>query len=114
MDLGHVVQDMGPDVDVRFEEGQLPEIMNALTIDHKGENEEDSIAITLEVALHRGDKTVRTIAMSSTDGIQRGMEVVNTDKPISVPVGNATLGRVFNVLVETIDLKGQIPESDLR
>src|SRR5699024_7841193 len=58
--------------------------------------------------------TVRTIAMSSTDGIQRGMEVVNTGKPISVTVGNATLGRVFNVLGETIDLKGQIPESELR
>src|SRR5699024_6409111 len=114
MALGHVVQVMGPVVDVRFEEGQLPELMNALTIDHKGETEEDSIALTLEVALHRGDNTVRTIAMSSTDGIQRGMEVVNTGKPISVPVGNATLGRVFNVLGETIDLKGQIPESELR
>ncbi|CAD2072173.1 ATP synthase subunit beta [Phocicoccus schoeneichii] len=113
MALGHVVQVMGPVVDVRFEEGELPELMNALTIDHKEEGQQ-AIELTLEVALHRGDNIVRTIAMSSTDGLQRGMEVVNTGNPISVPVGNITLGRVFNVLGEHIDLGEPIPETELR
>src|SRR5699024_5770271 len=113
MALGHVVQVMGPVVDVRFEEGELPELMNALTINHKEEGQQ-AIELTLEVALHRGDNIVRTIAMSSTDGLQRGMEVVNTGNPISVPVGNITLGRVFNVLGEHIDLGEPIPETELR
>ena len=113
MALGHVVQIMGPVVDVRFEEDELPALMNALTIDHKEEGQQ-AIALTLEVALHRGNNIVRTIAMSSTDGLQRGMEVVNTGKPISVPVGNVTLGRVFNVLGEHIDLGEPIPETELR
>ena len=65
-----------------------------------------SINLTLEVALHLGDDTVRTIAMSSTDGLTRGTEVLDTGAPISVPVGECTLGRVFNVLGETIDLGG--------
>ena len=68
-----------------------------------------SINLTLEVALHLGDDTVRTIAMSSTDGLTRGTEVTDTGAPISVPVGDVTLGRVFNVLGETIDLGEEIP-----
>ncbi|GMA50935.1 ATP synthase subunit beta [Alicyclobacillus contaminans] len=103
MNKGQVVQVMGPVVDVRFAEGQLPAINNALRIDHDGEV---SIHLTLEVALHLGDNVVRTVAMSSTDGVVRGMEVTDTGRPISVPVGQGTLGRIFNVLGETIDEQG--------
>ncbi|MCK1975849.1 F0F1 ATP synthase subunit beta [Jeotgalicoccus huakuii] len=113
MALGQVVQIMGPVVDVRFNEGELPEINNALTvkIDIAGS---EPISLTLEVALHRGDNIVRTIAMSSTDGLRRGAEVVNTGAPISVPVGENTLGRVFNILGENIDLGEPIPASERR
>ncbi len=111
MNKGHVVQVMGPVVDVKFQSGQLPELNNALTIDaHVGNVD---IKLTLEVALHLGDDTVRTIAMSSTDGVTRGIEVTDSGAPISVPVGNATLGRVFNVLGEAIDLQDEIP-ADVR
>lgn len=103
MSKGHVTQVMGPVVDVKFEEGQLPDIYNALTIQASGEDQVE-IDLTLEVALHLGDDTVRTIAMSSTDGVKRGMTVENTGGPISVPVGEVTLGRVFNVLGDKIDL----------
>ncbi|MED4799542.1 F0F1 ATP synthase subunit beta [Bacillus atrophaeus] len=105
MKKGRVSQVMGPVVDVRFEDGHLPEIYNAIKVSQPatGENEV-GIDLTLEVALHLGDDTVRTIAMASTDGIQRGMEAVDQGSPISVPVGNVTLGRVFNVLGENIDL----------
>ena len=112
MNKGHVVQVMGPVVDVKFESGQLPNLNNALKVAHRGENVE--INLVLEVALHLGDDTVRTIAMSSTDGLTRGTEAFDTGAPISVPVGNVTLGRVFNVLGETIDLGEAIPESSRR
>lgn len=110
MHKGRVIQVMGPVVDVKFENGHLPEIYNALRISKKASNESEvDINLTLEVALHLGDDTVRTIAMASTDGLTRGTEVVDTGAPISVPVGEATLGRVFNVLGEPIDLKDEIP-----
>ncbi len=112
MNKGHVVQVMGPVVDVKFESGQLPRLNNALKIAHRDESVE--INLTLEVALHLGDDTVRTIAMSSTDGLTRGIEVTDAGAPISVPVGDVTLGRVFNVLGETIDLGEEIPASDRR
>ena len=112
MNKGRVVQVMGPVVDVKFESGQLPNLNNALKVAHRGENVE--INLVLEVALHLGDDTVRTIAMSSTDGLTRGAEALDTGAPISVPVGNVTLGRVFNVLGETIDLGEAIPESSRR
>jgi F-type H+-transporting ATPase subunit beta len=96
---------MGPVVDVRFPEGQLPAINNALRIDYDGEV---PVHLTLEVALHLGDNVVRTVAMSSTDGLVRGMEVIDTGRPISVPVGPETLGRILNVLGESIDEKGPI------
>jgi F-type H+-transporting ATPase subunit beta len=88
----------------------LPAIYNAIKVSQpaSGENEV-SIDLTLEVALHLGDDTVRTIAMASTDGIQRGMEAVDTGAPISVPVGDVTLGRVFNVLGDKIDLNEPLP-----
>ncbi|CEA03322.1 ATP synthase subunit beta [Jeotgalicoccus saudimassiliensis] len=113
MALGQVVQVMGPVVDVRFNEGELPEINNALVVKIDNANSEP-ISLTLEVALHRGDNIVRTIAMSSTDGLRRGAEVENTGSPITVPVGEVTLGRVFNVLGEHIDLDGPIPASERR
>ncbi|WP_042143854.1 F0F1 ATP synthase subunit beta [Paucisalibacillus sp. EB02] len=104
MSLGHVTQVMGPVVDVKFEDGKLPEIYNALTVKLvEG-------TLTLEVALHLGDNSVRTIAMASTDGLQRGMQVENLGRPISVPVGDVTLGRVFNVLGDKIDLDPELPE----
>ncbi|WP_075983180.1 F0F1 ATP synthase subunit beta [Bacillus massilinigeriensis] len=110
MNKGRVLQIMGPVVDVKFESGQLPEIYNALKIVNKASNESEvDINLTLEVALHLGDDTVRTIAMSSTDGLTRGSEVEDTGKPISVPVGDVTLGRVFNVLGDNIDLNEPVP-----
>jgi len=115
MSKGRVLQIMGPVVDVKFESGHLPAIYNALRISSKASNaSEVDINITLEVALHLGDDTVRTIAMSTTDGLTRGIEVEDTGAPISVPVGDVTLGRVFNVLGETIDLDPAIPASERR
>ncbi|PWA11876.1 F0F1 ATP synthase subunit beta [Pueribacillus theae] len=114
MSNGRVVQVMGPVVDVKFDSDALPELNNALKINYKAQSESEAdIDLTLEVALHLGDDTVRTVAMSSTDGVRRGMEVVNTGGPISVPVGDVTLGRVFNVLGEKIDLDEDIP-ADVR
>lgn len=105
MKKGRVSQVLGPVVDVRFEDGHLPEIYNAIKISHKAQNENEvDVELTLEVALHLGDDSVRTIAMASTDGVTRGMEAVDLGEPIAVPVGSATLGRVFNVLGEKIDL----------
>lgn len=106
MNKGYITQVMGPVVDVKFERGHLPEINNALTIEYKARSEHEvDIHLTLEVALHLGDDSVRTIAMDSTDGLVRGMEAIDTGAPISMPVGDATLGRVFNVLGEPIDGK---------
>lgn len=112
MNKGRVTQIMGPVVDVKFDGGKLPEIYNALTVKQSNENGA-SINLTFEVALHLGDDTVRTVAMSSTDGLVRGTEVEDTGKAISVPVGDATLGRVFNVLGDAIDLDGDVP-ADVR
>lgn len=109
MGIGRVTQVMGPVIDVRFEHNEVPKINNALVIDVP--KEEGTIQLTLEVALQLGDDVVRTIAMDSTDGVQRGMDVKDTGKEISVPVGDETLGRVFNVLGETIDLKEEISDS---
>ncbi len=94
---GRVSQVMGPVVDVSFEEGSLPSIYNALTMENRDKT------LTVEVAQHIGDNVVRCIAMSSTDGLKRGTPVTDTGKPISVPVGRDTLGRIFNVLGETVD-----------
>jgi len=105
MTKGRVTQLMGPVVDVRFEDGHLPAINNALVVRNKQSGED----LTLEVALHLGDHSVRTIAMSSTDGFQRGAEVEDLGRPISVPVGDVTLGRVFNILGEKIDLDEPLP-----
>ena len=95
--IGKVTQVMGPVVDVKFNEGELPAIHNALTVP-VGERK-----LTVEVAQHIGNNTARCIAMSSTDGLQRGVDVTDTGAPISVPVGRETLGRIFNVLGDAVD-----------
>ena len=97
INTGIVVQVMGPVVDVRFEAGKLPHIYNALTIPI------GSRKLTVEVAQHIGDNTARCIAMASTDGLSRGTTATDTGAPISVPVGRETLGRIFNVLGDTVD-----------
>ncbi|WP_102026434.1 F0F1 ATP synthase subunit beta [Salirhabdus sp. Marseille-P4669] len=114
MSKGQIVQVMGPVVDVKFESGKLPELLNALTVNQAASDDAVEINLTLEVALHLGDDTVRTIAMSGTEGLVRGMEVVDTGAPISVPVGEATLGRVFNVLGDEIDLQDPVDASNRR
>src|SRR5690625_3185784 len=110
MKKGHVTQVMGPVVDVKFADDKLPKIYNALTVEiDTGVEGQESSTLTLEVALHLGDNSVRTIAMSSTDGVQRGVEVTDLGGPIAVPAGEETLGRVFNVLGEKIDLDDPLP-----
>ena len=105
---GLIVEVKGPVVDVLFEDGNLPSINEALTINvDKKDNHGIEINLTLEVALHVGNRKVRCIAMDSTDGLVRGMKVFATGSPISVPVGRGTLGRVFNVLGNPIDNKGE-------
>ncbi|MBD2598548.1 F0F1 ATP synthase subunit beta [Nostoc spongiaeforme FACHB-130] len=105
--IGYITQIIGPVVDVKFPGGKLPQIYNALTI--KGTNEAgQEINLTVEVQQLLGDNQVRAVAMSSTDGLVRGLEVVDTGAPISVPVGKATLGRIFNVLGEPVDNRGPV------
>ncbi|MEK5550993.1 F0F1 ATP synthase subunit beta [Paenibacillus sp. FSL L8-0689] len=110
MNKGRVVSIMGPVVDVEFERGQLPEILNAI---HIGTVLESGVKIdlTLEASKHLGDNRVRCIAMSSTDGLVRGAEAIDLGAPISVPVGEATLGRVFNVLGAPIDNGADMSET---
>ncbi len=100
--VGKVVQVIGPTVDVEFEPEQLPKILNAIRI----EDAQRGIRLTVEAALHIGDNVVRCVAMSSTDGLVRGMSATDTGAPISVPVGEVALGRIFNLLGEPIDGKG--------
>ncbi|UWG99331.1 F0F1 ATP synthase subunit beta [Dehalobacter sp. DCM] len=95
---------MGPVVDIEFDPDALPEIYSAIVI----KNEEKNMTLTLEVAQHLGNDTVRCIAMSSTDGLTRGVEAINTGAPISVSVGTETLGRMFNVLGDPIDNQPQV------
>ncbi|MDU2239985.1 MAG: F0F1 ATP synthase subunit beta [Paenibacillus sp.] len=102
MNKGRVVSVMGPVVDIEFQRGQLPEIFNAIKI----EKQDGQSALVLEASNHLGDNLVRCIAMASTDGLVRGTEAIDLGAPISVPVGEATLSRVFNVLGEPIDKKG--------
>ena len=103
---GTVVQIMGPVLDIRFEEDQLPSLLNAIEVPNGDKT------IIAEVAQHIGDNVVRCIAMSSTDGLQRGTEVTDTGAPISVPVGEACLGRVFNLLGQPIDNKPEVESQE--
>ncbi|WP_340011509.1 F0F1 ATP synthase subunit beta [Paenibacillus sp. FSL H7-0690] len=107
MNKGRVVSIMGPVVDIEFERGQLPEIFNAIKIETVLDNGRQ-LNLTLEVSNHLGDNLVRCIAMSSTDGLVRGLDAIDQGGPISVPVGEATLGRVFNVLGNPIDNAGEV------
>src|SRR5437879_2416242 len=100
--VSNVVQVIGPVLDVEFEPERLPEIYNAVVIDHRG-NGAPPIRLTAEVQQHIGRNQVRAVAMTSTDGVVRGMEVMDTGQPITVPVGQAALGRILNVLGEPVD-----------
>ena len=105
--VGYITQVIGPVVDVKFSSGKMPRIYNALRI--QGTNTAgQEVSVTCEVQQLLGDDQVRAVAMSSTDGLVRGMETVDTGAPISVPVGTATLGRIFNVLGEPVDNKGPV------
>ncbi|CAH8719677.1 F0F1 ATP synthase subunit beta [Paenibacillus thiaminolyticus] len=109
MNKGRVISVTGPVVDIEFERGQLPEILNAIKIERKSTTPgAPDIDLTLEASVHLGDDVVRCVAMSSTDGLVRGMEATDLGHPITVPVGAVTLGRVFNVLGNTIDNAGDV------
>jgi len=107
---GKVVQVIGPVVDAEFTKGELPAIYNAIRVDAPADQKtgRPEIRLTLEVAQHLGENRVRAVAMSSTDGLVRGMEVTDTGAPISMPVGRETLGRLINVLGEPVDGKGPV------
>jgi F-type H+-transporting ATPase subunit beta len=107
---GKVVQVIGPTVDFEFPSDHLPRILSAIKV----RDEKRGLDLTCEVALHIGNNIVRTIAMASTDGLVRGMRALDTGVPISVPVGEQTLGRIFNLLGEPIDGKGPIPHPEVR
>ena len=104
---GKITQVIGAVVDVQFD-NNLPEILNALTTDNNGKN------LVLEVAQHLGENTVRTVAMDASEGLVRGQEVLDTGGPISVPVGNATLGRILNVVGEPVDEQGPVDTDETR
>jgi F-type H+-transporting ATPase subunit beta len=107
---GKVIQVIGPVVDVEFAGGKLPNLYNALRIEQDKDEKSDrpAIKLTLEVALHLGENRVRAVAMSTTDGLTRGMEVIDTGEPITVPVGPENLGRILNVVGEPVDKLGPL------
>ena len=105
--VGRITQVIGPVVDVHFED-HLPAILNALETDNQGNR------LVLEVAQHLGESTVRTVAMDSSDGLVRGQEVTDTGRPIAVPVGPGTLGRIMNVIGEPVDEAGPIKAAETR
>src|SRR5437879_10109295 len=111
--VGKVVQVIGPVLDVEFEPEHLPELYNAVVIDHAG-NGAPAIRLTAEVQQHIGRNQVRAVAMSSTDGVVRGMEVVDSGQPITVPVGAAALGRILNVLGAPVDEGEPMPPTPER
>lgn len=108
MSFGKIIQVMGPSVDIQFDHETLPALLNAIEID-RGEGQPKLI---LEVAQHIGDNVVRCIALATTDGLVRGMQAKDTGAPISVPVGEQTLGRIFNLLGEPIDEQGKVPNPE--
>jgi F-type H+-transporting ATPase subunit beta len=109
--VGRVVQVIGPVLDVVFPKGNVPNIYNALTI-HAKNAAGTEMSVTCEVQQLLGDSCVRAVSMNPTDGLMRGMEVLDTGNPLSVPVGKATLGRIFNVLGEPVDNMGPVQNQE--
>ncbi|MGA2775227.1 MAG: F0F1 ATP synthase subunit beta [Candidatus Omnitrophota bacterium] len=110
MSMGEIIQVIGPTVDLRFPEGECPKLMNAVKI----EDPEKGINLTLEVEQDIGNNTVRCVALGATDGLVRGMKARDLGEPITVPIGQQTLGRIFNLLGEPIDGKGELPDPNMR
>ncbi|HTZ11955.1 MAG TPA: F0F1 ATP synthase subunit beta [Candidatus Margulisiibacteriota bacterium] len=110
MGFGEVIQVVGPSVDLRFAENEVPQLLSAIKIEDKTRN----IDLTLEVAQEIGNNTVRCIALGSTEGLARGMKAYDTGLPISVPIGGQVLGRIFNLLGEPIDGKGPVSQPQVR
>ncbi len=108
--VGKIVQIIGPTVDIEFPSGDLPPILNAIKIHMESEKKD----LIVEVSQHRGNNVVRCVAMASTDGLIRGMEAIDVGEPISVPVGEQTLGRIFNLLGEPLDSLGALANPDKR
>src|SRR5205814_2852707 len=111
---GKIIQVIGSTFDAEFEEGHLPEIYNALKVESEDAAKGVRIRLTGEVQQHLGGNRVRCVALGSTDGLVRGMKAVDTGKPVSVPVGKETLGRIFNLLGEPIDGRGPIQAAETR
>ena len=111
---GKIIQVIGAVVDAEFPEGSTPEIYDALEVTYKLADSDSDSKLVLETQQHLGDNRVRTVAMSSTEGLVRGMDVRNTGAPISVPVGEKVLGRIFNVIGETVDNKGPSGNEETR
>ena len=108
MTEGEIIQIIGPSVDIKFPENRLPRILNAIKVEYP----DKKIDLTLEVAQHIGNNTVRCIALASSDGLVRGMKAIDTASAIKVPVGEQTLGRIFNLLGNPIDDKGPVPHPE--
>ena len=106
--VGRVVQVIGPVIDAEFS-GMLPEIYNALVIDQPATEGRPALKVTLEVQQHIGRNQVRAVSMQPTDGVVRGMAIVDTGSAIKIPVGEAALGRILNVLGDPVDERGDIP-----
>src|ERR1700681_355954 len=111
---GKIIQVIGSTFDAEFEEGHLPEIYNAVKVASEDAAKGTRIRLTGEVQQHLGGNRVRCVALGSTDGLVRGMKVTDTGKPVQVPVGKETLGRVFNLLGEPIDGRGPVGTSEFR
>ena len=111
---GKIIQVIGAVVDAEFPEGSTPEIYDALEVTYKLADSDSDSKLVLETQQHLGDNRVRTVAMSSTEGLVRGMDVRNTGAPISVPVGEKVLGRIFNAIGETVDNKGPCGNEETR
>ena len=109
---GKIVQVIGAVVDAVFPEDSVPEIFDAITVNYSTDGSEKHL--TLEVQQHLGEGLVRAVAMTTTDGLVRGMDVVGTGSPITVPVGEAVLGRIFNVTGDTVDEKGPVTTNERR
>ncbi|MBC7870166.1 MAG: hypothetical protein H7Y09_04955, partial [Chitinophagaceae bacterium] len=111
---GRISQILGAVVDVRFPHGELPDIFDAIRVPRQDQDGKDQLDLVLEVQMHLGDDSVRTVAMDTTDGLQRGVPAYSTGSPITVPVGEASLGRVFNVLGRPIDGGEAVPADSPR